>query len=63
MTEKKNRHILHVELTPRMRAKLDAIVAHLKDDPRLEGVTVNRQTALRHAVITFDPKAPVGAGG
>ena len=59
-SKKKNRHILHVELTPRMRAKLDGIVAELKDDPRLEGVDVTRQTALRHAVICYPGKELAG---
>lgn len=54
----RNRNIMHVELTPRLRSKLDAIVAELRDDPRLEGIEVSRQTALRHAVNAYHPKAP-----
>ncbi len=58
--KKKARHILHVELTPRLRDKLDGIVAELKDDPRLEAVEVTRQTALRHAVNQYVGKVPAG---
>lgn len=59
MTEskKKIRHILHVEISPSVRVKLDAIVAELKRDPRLEGVEISRQTAIRHAVIAYGGKA------
>lgn len=62
----RNRNIMHVELTPKMRTKLDAIVAELRDDPRLEGVDISRQTALRQAVTAYALKgkaAGSGAGG
>jgi hypothetical protein len=52
--QKKKRRIMHVELTPRLRAKLDAIVVELKKDPRFEGVDVSRQSAWRHAVIAYE---------
>lgn len=52
----RNRNIMHVELTPKMRAKLDDIVAELRDDPRLEGVDISRQTALRQAVNAYELK-------
>lgn len=65
MTEpkkKRPRTIMHVELTPKMRAKLDAIVGELKQDPRLEGGKVSRQTALRQAVLAYELKASTGSG-
>ena len=65
MSEKKKTHrnIMHVELTPRLRVKLTAIMKELGDDPRPEGVEISRQTALRHAVNSYALKAPTGAGG
>jgi hypothetical protein len=48
--------IMHVELTPRLRAKLEAIRTELKGDPRLDGTDVTRQTAWRHAVISYELK-------
>ncbi len=47
---------MHVELTPRLRAKLEAIRTELKGDPRLDGTEVTRQTAWRHAVIQYELK-------
>jgi hypothetical protein len=52
---------MHVELTPRLRAKLDAIRAELRKDPRLDGIDVSRQTALRHAVNAYDTKTTTEA--
>ena len=61
---KKNRNIMHVELTPRLRDKLDAIAMELRKDPRLEGAAITRQTALRHAVNAYEMKGEAnGAGG
>jgi hypothetical protein len=57
----RNRNIMHVELTPRLRAKLDAIRAELRKDPRLDGIDVSRQTALRHAVNAYDTKTTTEA--
>lgn len=54
--KKKTRNIMHVELTPKLRAKLDAILCELKRDPRLDGVDVSRQTAWRHAVTAYELK-------
>ena len=59
MTEKK-RNIMHVEITPKLRKKLDEIVSELKTDPRIEGVEVTRQTALRHAVHAYAPRTDRG---
>lgn len=59
----RNRNIMHVELTPRLRTKLDAIVAELRDDPRLEGLEISRQTALRHAVNAFTLKGKAAGSG
>lgn len=54
--KKKSRTIMHVELTPRLRQKLDAIVSELKRDPRLEGLGISRQAAMRHAVNAYENK-------
>lgn len=55
--------IMHVELTPKVRAKLDAIVGELKKDPRLEGCDISRQTALRQAVLAYELKGTAEGRG
>lgn len=51
----KSRNIMHVELPPALRVKLDAIKRELQTDPRNEALKskITRQDALRHAITVY----------
>lgn len=54
---------MHLELSASHRAKLDAIVAELRADPRVEGLAkkLSRQDAARYAINAYTAKGASGA--